>query len=823
MSEAATQAENTVTIEIDGRQFQAQKGAMIIQAADAVGVYIPRFCYHPKLQVAANCRVCMVQVEMNGRPSPKPLPACATPVADGMKVETRSDLALNGQRNALEFILINHPLDCPICDQGGECELQDLAMGYGRTVSRFTERKRNVADEDVGPLVETFMTRCIHCTRCVRVLDEIAGTNEFGGMNRGEHLEIGTYIGKSIESELSGNIIDVCPVGALTDKVFKFQARAWELVAHESVSFHDALGSNMWLHVRHGKILRAVPRDNEAVNECWLADRDRYSHQGLYHDDRITRPMVRDGDGWKAVSWDDAMAAVRKGLEGIDGKDIGVLANPASSCEEGFLLRRLADGLGTANIDHRLRRLDCSGGASTGFEMPVEDIKHADATLLVGSYLRHELPLVNHRVRDSVFAASTERDGREVFFRDHHNELHAGKVFVLSCLAQEFNYPLAGHTVVPPQDFLGELLVWVAAAVETGKAGKLPARLKEALDGVEVTDAAREAIKTLAEADKTVVMFGHLAAMHPQAGWLHAAAKLIASATGSAFNEVPLGTNSIGLGRVGVLPHDGGLDARAMQGNPRKAYMLFGAEAPYDFADGGAIDKALEQAGFVVAAAAYGNEVLRQRADVLLPLAPLPMSPATLVNVDGAVQAVDAAVAPVAETQSEYRAMGQNMPQPQLPADGEVLEGWKILRRMGQALELDGFDISAIADVREAMAGQVSKPLAGTAGDLADRGSDRPEGLVRVDTVPIYRGDAVLRRAKALNEHPLTRPPEAVLAPADAEALGVDEDGRVRVGDVELPVRIDARVAAGSVWIQSTHEATWKLPPMGSELKVTKA
>lgn len=264
-----------VTVEIDGQSLVVPKGSMIIQAADKAGIPIPRFCYHEKLPIAANCRMCLVDVEK----SPKPSPACATPVMDGMKVTTRSEKALKYQRSVMEFLLINHPLDCPICDQGGECELQDVSLGYGRSVSRFNERKRVVPDEDIGPLVATEMTRCIQCTRCVRFTADIAGTYELGGMYRGENLQIGTYDGKPLTTEISGNVIDVCPVGALTNKVFQFRARPWELMARESLGYHDAMGSNLFLHVRRGEVLRTVPRENEAVNECWLSDRDRYSHQ----------------------------------------------------------------------------------------------------------------------------------------------------------------------------------------------------------------------------------------------------------------------------------------------------------------------------------------------------------------------------------------------------------------------------------------------------------------------------------------------------------------------------------------------------------------
>ncbi|MGH8030237.1 MAG: NADH-quinone oxidoreductase subunit NuoG, partial [Arenimonas sp.] len=373
---AAPVAPETVNIEINGVAMVAPKGSMIIHAADKAGVPIPRFCYHEKLPIAANCRMCLVDVEK----MPKPAPACATPVMEGMKVTTQTKRALDAQRNVMEFLLINHPLDCPICDQGGECELQDVSMGYGRSVSRYVDRKRVVPDEDLGPLVATDMTRCIQCTRCVRFTADIAGTYELGGMYRGEDLQIGTYDGKPLMTELSGNVIDVCPVGALTNKVFRFRARAWELTAREGLGYHDALGSNLYAHVYRNQVLRTVPRDNEAVNECWLSDRDRYSHEGLYADDRATRPLVRDGDNWRETGWDEALAAAAAILKGAAADRLGVLAHPATTNEEGALLATLAAGLRTANLDHRIGQLDLADDArAEAFRMPAADLEKATA------------------------------------------------------------------------------------------------------------------------------------------------------------------------------------------------------------------------------------------------------------------------------------------------------------------------------------------------------------------------------------------------------------------------------------------------------------
>ena len=429
-----------VTVFIDGVELAAPKGSMIIHAADKAGIPIPRFCYHDKLAVAANCRMCLVDTEVGGRSAPKPSPACATPVMDGLKVFTRNEKALKAQRNVMEFLLINHPLDCPICDQGGECELQDVSLGYGRSVSRYVERKRVVPDEDIGPLVATEMTRCIQCTRCVRFTGEIAGTYELGGMYRGENLQIGTYDGKPLTTELSGNVVDVCPVGALTNKVFQFRARPWELVARESLGYHDAMGSNLYLHVRRGEVLRTVPRDNEAVNECWLSDRDRYSHQGLYAADRATVPMRKVDGQWREVSWTGALAAAGEILRAHQGDALGVLAHPATSNEEGGLLAVLAGELGSGNLDHRIGNRDFSDAAvAEPFALPLAEIEQADVVVLVGTHVRHELPLLHARLRQ----AQVKRNAR----------IHA-----LNPVDFDFAFSLAGKQIVPPSRFAQALV-----------------------------------------------------------------------------------------------------------------------------------------------------------------------------------------------------------------------------------------------------------------------------------------------------------------------------------------------------------------------------
>lgn len=768
-----TAAPDLINIEVDGKPTQIRKGAMIIEAADAIGVAIPRFCYHRKLPIAANCRMCLVDVEMGGKLMPKPQPACATPVAEGMKVMTRSDKALKFQKDVMEFLLINHPLDCPICDQGGECELQDVALGYGRSVSRYTERKRTVADENIGPLVATEMTRCIQCTRCVRFTSEIAGTYELGGMSRGENLQIGTYIGKTVETELSGNIIDVCPVGALTNKPFQFKARAWELIAKPSIGYHDALGSNLWLHARRGEVLRTVPRDNDAINECWLSDRDRYSHQGMYAADRILAPEVKRDGQWQATTWEDALQVAGEALKKAPGSELGILVHPASSNEEGDLLMRLARGLGSAHVDHRLRQLDFADNAvAATFALPVANVDQVRGALLIGSDLRHEMPLLNHRLHQAVKKGA--------------------KVFAVNPASFDFNYRLTGESIVAPQALVDALLGLAKAAVAAGASA--PAELADAIGSAQGDQGDSDAIAAL-KSGQAVVILGEAAVTHPQASWLRAIARFIADATGAACNELPVGANAIGLGKLGVLPGNGGLDAQAMLAQPRKSYILYGVEPPHDFADGSAALKALRAAEQVVAFSAYASPALREVADVILPIALLPENDGTMINVDGLAQGVMAGA----------------------KAPGQARQGWKVLRALGGALHLAGFEFDDLAGLRDGISERATAPRQGLAARPA------AAALVRLATWPIYRGDAVLRRATALNAHPLNRAPAVRVNAAEAQRQGLADVAQVRVGEVALPLVIDAAVPDGAAWIEAAQDLTATLPPYGAAITLSKA
>jgi NADH-quinone oxidoreductase subunit G len=728
-----------VSIVIDGVPMTAPKGSMIIQAADKAGIAIPRFCYHDKLAIAANCRMCLVDVEKMG----KPAPACATPVMDGMQVRTRSDKALKAQRNVMEFLLINHPLDCPVCDQGGECELQDLSLGYGRSVSRFSERKRVVADEDLGPLVATDMTRCIHCTRCVRFTAEIAGTYELGGMLRGENMQIGTYDGKPLTTELSGNVIDVCPVGALTNKVFRFRARPWELIAKESLGYHDALGSNLFLHSRRGDVMRAVPRDNDAVNECWLSDRDRYSHQGLYAEDRATKPLIRvasngdDGD-WREASWDEALARAAQILRDNGADELGMLVHPATSNEEGALLARLAEALGTGNLDHRIAQPDLSDGAiAEAFAMPVAEIEQADAIVIVGSNLRHELPLVHARVRKAV-----QRGAR---------------VHVVNPVDFDFTFDIASRQIVPPS------------------------QLSDAIGKVQLGDASRAA-----------VIVGNVAESGHHASAIRVAARTFAETNNAALCRIPQGANALGLARTGVLPAS--RDARSMLGDARSAYVLYGIEPGLDFADQALAMQALGKAQ-VVAFSQFACRSTRAVADVILPIGALPEIDATLTNLDG----------------RDQRAVAAG----KLP--GDARPGWRVLRALGGELGADGFEFTDLAGLR---AGAPTRRIDVAKGDQPQASGS---GLEVVVSQAIYRTDAVVRRAAALQAHPLTLGARVVLHPRDAQAAGLESGAIAKVGNdagtATLPVAISDQVAAGCAWIESGYGATAALTSVRVEVR----
>ena len=709
--------DSLITIEINGQSLQAKKGAMLIEVADEAGIEIPRFCYHKKLSVAANCRMCLVEVEK----APKPLPACATPVMDGMKVFTRSPLALKAQKSVMEFLLINHPLDCPICDQGGECELQDVAMGYGKGVSRFVERKRVVADKNIGPLVATEMTRCIHCTRCVRFGEEIGGMPELGATGRGEHMQIGTFIERALDSEMSGNIIDLCPVGALTSKPFRFRARAWEMQQRDAIAPHDAVGSNVHVHVRDNRVMRVVPRENEAVNEVWISDRDRFSYEGLYHEERLLEPMIKRDGEWHVVDWETALARAVEGFKAVRSRQgpgqIGGLFSASATAEELYLGQKLLRGVGCANIDHRLRETDFRDQAHAPsfpwLGLTVAAVERLEAVLLVGAYPRKEHPIINHRLRKATLAGAD--------------------VMVLGPPTDGHNYRVAEQLDAGPLN-IQEALAGIAAACAAREGGATE------LSGMVAGETEKRIAERLCNAERAAVVVGSMANTHPRASRLRTLAAYVAQASGASYGNLSDGANGAGAWLAGVLPHRGpggksapaeGLSATEMLGANLSAYLTLGIEPELDCADGGKALSALRSAECVVSLTAYRTETMMTYADVLLPTAPFAETSGTYVNAEGSWQTMSGAVTP----------------------PGEARPAWKVLRVLGNLFELEGFDYqdsSAVLDELRERVTNVAPSAPEQSSLVLDEGLTAGDAIFRIGTVPMYSSDALVRRASAL-------------------------------------------------------------------------
>ncbi|MGH8135134.1 MAG: NADH-quinone oxidoreductase subunit NuoG [Steroidobacteraceae bacterium] len=709
-------SDDLVNIEVDGTPLQARKGQMVMQVTDAAGIYVPRFCYHEKLSIAANCRMCLVEIEK----APKPMPACATPVAEGMKVFTRSPRALAAQKATMEFLLINHPLDCPICDQGGECELQDLALGFGSASSRFDERKRVVKDKNLGPLISTDMTRCIHCTRCVRFTAEIAGLQELGATGRGESMEIGTWIERSVDHELSGNVIDLCPVGALNSKPFRHRARSWEMTEHALVSPHDATGTNLYGHVLRGRLMRVVPRHNEDINETWIADRDRYSYEGIYAADRLQAPMMRIEGRWREVSWDNALAATADALKAaVDegAAPIGFLGSPGSTTEELYLLGRLARGLGSHNIDSRLRQQDFTDQehdpAYPGLGMTLRDIEKLDALLLAGCHVRQEAPLIAHRVRKAALAGA--------------------RVSLLATSPQECHFPVTRQIVVAAPDLLAEFAGLLKAAV--ARSGKpAPGSIAGLLASASVSDAQREIVETFA-AGRGAILLGGVAMRHTRFADLRAAAAALASLTGASLGYLPDGGNAAGAALAGALPHrlpggrpdpGPGMHVRRMLESPLAACLLFGGIEPeHDF---GAGDAAARLAGCpqLIAVTPFASASLMGSAQILLPMGTFAETSGTYVNAEGRWQEFRGCAGPV----------------------GEARPGWKILRVLGNLLDLDGFEYDSSSAILEELRRQIGEVAFD--GRFSGRRVIKATGGGNSTVLPIYHVDAIVRRAMPL-------------------------------------------------------------------------
>ncbi len=771
-------------IEIDGKKVEVPDGSTVMDAANKSGTYIPHFCYHKKLSIAASCRMCLVEVEK----APKPLPACATPVTNGMKVLTHSDKSVKAQKGVMEFLLINHPLDCPICDQGGECQLQDLAVGYGSSASRYAEEKRVVVNKNLGPLIATDMTRCIHCTRCVRFGQEIAGIMELGVANRGELSEIMTFVDRTVDSELSGNAIDLCPVGALTSKPFRFSARTWEMSRRRSISPHDSLGANLVVQTKHDQVKRVLPLENESLNECWLSDKDRFSYEALASDDRLTQPMIKQGGQWIATDWQSALEYAAKGLRGViadhGATAVGALVSPHATLEEQYLTQALMRGLGSDNVDFRLRQSDFSAdGARAGIPslgMPVAEIGKLDRVLVIGSFLRKDHPLLAQRLRQGAKRGS--------------------QVSLIGFSADDQLMPLQANIAVAPSAIVGQL-----AAL----AGELAALRGVSLDAAitalaaESTDDIRALAASLVGGESRAILIGNAAVQHPVFASLWTIAQAIADCVGARLGFIGEAAGSVG-GYVAKAVPQTGLNAAAMMSADLKAYVLVGVEPTLDLANGAAAASALAKAETVVALTAFRSAV-EAHADVMLPIGPFCETSGTYVNCEGLPQSFHAATKPL----------------------GEARPAWKVLRVLGNLLELDDFHFETSEAVRDAaLGGGIDSALSNRLAAVALAAPVANTGIERVADVPIHFADPLVRRAASLQKTRDARVPALRANAATLQRLGLEIGGRARIKmegvGVELAVEVDAGVPEACVRIAVAHALTAALGPMFGNLVVER-
>ena len=789
-----------VKIEIDNQTIEAKDGAMVIEAADEAGIYIPRFCYHKKLSVAANCRMCLVSVEK----ARKPLPACATPVTDGMKISTNSKSAVSAQKGVMEFLLINHPLDCPICDQGGECELQDVAMGYGNDVSRYSEIKRVIPDKNIGPLISTEMTRCIHCTRCVRFGEEIAGIKELGATGRGEHMQIGTYIEHAVESEMSGNVIDLCPVGALTSKPFRFKTRSWEMQQRDSIAAHDCVGSNIHTHIQHAEVKRVVPQDNESINETWISDRDRFSYQGINSEDRLTQPMIKENGQWSTTDWETALNKAFVGLNKAlnDSFDkVGFLSSPNATTEEQYLFQKLARSQGVNNLDYRLRQQDFTSqdqqGSYLSLGQNVANLETLDSALLVGSNVRKEQPIAGHRIRKAA--------------------LRGAKVSFVNTAANDFRFPVLENIAASPSGMITELTAVLAAASSAKKSAKIPSAAQKAVAKAKPTDKHKAIAQSLLDGTNSTILLGTQVINHSNASSLETLASALASVTDSKLGYLSDGPNSAGASIAGVLPHritagnsadKKGLNAAEMLSESLNAYVLMGVEPAFDTANPLQSQQTLNNANFVVSLSAFASDSIKECADVILPVATSVETAGTFVNAAGDWQSFNGCV----------------------PPKGETRPAWKVLRVLGNLFEAQGFDYMSVEDILDEIEGQ-TKDLSVTNNSIETdvNLSNENKGLTLVGGVAMYGGDAIVRRAPALQAtSDAINNSQVSLSENAAKKLGVSAGDTVSISikyadsKVSGIVRIDNGLADLCVAIPAGTELSAVLSAQGSEVSLEK-
>ena len=832
-------AEDMVTITVDGKEVQAPKGAMLIEVTDAQNIKVPRFCYHKKLAISANCRMCLVEVEK----APKPLPACATPVMDGMVVHTHSKYAKDAQKSVMEFLLINHPLDCPICDQGGECELQDVAVAYGQSVSEYSETKRVAFDKNIGPLVATELTRCIHCTRCVRFGRDIAGMRELGMTGRGEESLITTFVDECLNSEMSGNAIDVCPVGALTAKPSRYKGRAWEMVQHKTIAPHDCIGSNLHVHTLRGEVVRVVPCENEEINEVWISDRDRFSYEGVDTEDRLTTPMIKRDGQWQAANWDEALQIVADKFKAVadlmvqqaeaeaakaesesaedtvaesqnaedsgessEAEDVAVytlmaaLVSANATLEEQYLAQKLMRVLGSGNIDFRLRQSDFSDQDAAPV-MPwlgqnIERLEKLDAALLIGSNVRKEQPIANLRLRKAAVNNSAQ-------------------ISLVNPREYDFNYPLANNIAVAQQNMVAEIAA-IAAAVYKLSGNAVPSNISDAVAKVSPGAAHESIAQQLSAAESTTVLLGNIAGMHPQFSALRSLAEAIANETGSSFGYLTDGCNAAGAWLAGAVPHRGaggatedvvtGKNIAELMTEKMAACLLLDIEPDTDTADARQLLTALADADFVVSISAYNSASVKQVADVMLPAASFMETSGTYVNAEGYWQSFKGVV----------------------EAKGGARPAWKILRVLGNLTGVDGFEYLSSEDVRAEVRScceniELSNAVSG-AGTVTITESS---GMQRASDVPMYACDAVVRRSPSLQQTVDAQSLCVRLNSAEADRLGVTAAASVTVkqGDNSgsLTLIVDDTIPDASAWIPLAVEGNDMLGAAFGEVSIEGA
>jgi len=784
---------DNIKVTINGQEIETQAGRLLIDVADENDIVIPRFCYHKRLSVAANCRMCLVEIER----SPKPMPACATQCMDGMVVQTRSSTALAAQKSTMEFLLINHPLDCPICDQGGECELQDVAMGFGGGVSKYTEQKRVVMDKNFGPLIATDLTRCIQCTRCIRFGDEIGGMPELGATGRGEHMEIGTYIEKAIVSELSGNVIDVCPVGALTAKPSRYTARPWELTQHAAVSAHDCVGSNTYVHTRGNEIIRVVPRENDSINESWISDRDRFSYTAVKSPARITQPLLRDEGELKTVDWETALNAAAELLNEAGG-DIAALINPQATLEEHYLAQKLTRSLGSNNIDHRLTQVDFSAQGSAPV-MPwlgrsLESLETLDAALIVAGNLRYEQPLLSLRLRKAVLNNNAT-------------------VSSIGHVSDQYNFNLQHELVGSATQLIGDLAaVAVALAECTNQA--LPDHLAKILAGCEPSTRHRAIARSLADADNAAVIVGIQALSNPQLALLQEICEAITGASGATLGYLSVSANSAGACLAGATPHrtaagvavdNPGEHAGDILSAKHKLLLSF---AVNPLLDTNSVNSLSDSNQSVIAISCFDNEFAQQQADLVLPLAAVLETSGSFVNVEGLWQSFNGCV----------------------PARGESRQGWKILCALGQVLKPGEFEYADSVAVRSELKALCSDVALSNLCGIQSVAKDLPENassMQKIGITPIYAGDDMARLSAPLQATPLMKMQSAVIMnhqqAHDSKLLDCDQvQVKQGKGTAVLPLRIDEGIPAGCVYVPSGIDAVKHLADAFGKVSLEK-